>query len=131
MEANLRWTAVTAVAPVTWGATYFVTREFLPVSVPLWGGVLRALPAGLLLLAMRRRRPHGSWWWKSLVLGALNMGAFFALVYVAAQLLPTSIASTVMATSSMAIMLLPGWFWRSDRGPSPSSGPASASQASA
>jgi probable blue pigment (indigoidine) exporter len=114
MEANLRWTAVTAVAPVTWGATYFVTREFLPVSVPLWGGVLRALPAGLLLLAMRRRRPHGSWWWKSLVLGALNMGAFFALVYVAAQLLPTSIASTVMATSSMAIMLI-AWLVLAER----------------
>ena len=114
MEGSLRWTAVTAVAPVTWGATYFVTREFLPVSVPLWGGVLRALPAGLVLLAMRRRRPHGSWWWKSLVLGALNMGAFFALVYVAAQLLPTSIASTVMATSSIVIMLM-AWLVLAER----------------
>jgi probable blue pigment (indigoidine) exporter len=99
---------------VTWGATYFVTREFLPADVPLWGGVLRALPAGLLLLAMRRRRPHGSWWWKSLVLGTLNMGAFFALVYLAAQLLPTSIASTVMATSSMVIMLI-AWLVLAER----------------
>jgi len=91
-----------------------VTREFLPADVPLWGGVLRATPAGLLLLAMRRRRPHGSWWWKSLVLGTLNMGAFFALVYVAAQLLPTSIASTVMATSSMVIMLI-AWLVLAER----------------
>jgi probable blue pigment (indigoidine) exporter len=34
------------------------------------------------------------------------MGAFFALVYVAAQLLPTSIASTVMAAAPVVMMLL-------------------------
>ena len=105
MEGTSRWTAITAIAPIAWGTTYFVTRHFLPVDAPIWGGVLRALPAGLLLLLVRRKLPHGSWWWKSLVLGTLNMGAFFALVYVAAQLLPTSIASTIMATSSMVIML--------------------------
>ncbi|MEN3309693.1 MAG: putative blue pigment (indigoidine) exporter [Micromonosporaceae bacterium] len=114
VEANLRWAAVTAVAPVTWGATYFVTRQFLPADAPLWGGVLRALPAGLLLLLLRRRLPRGSWWWRSLVLGTLNMGAFFALVYLAAQLLATSIASTVMATSSMVIMLI-AWLILSER----------------
>jgi probable blue pigment (indigoidine) exporter len=105
MEANLRWVLMTAVAPVAWGATYFVTREFLPHGYPLWGGVIRALPAGLLLMMIRRRLPAASWWWRSMVLGVLNMGAFFALVYVAAQLLPASLASTIMATSSMAIML--------------------------
>jgi probable blue pigment (indigoidine) exporter len=114
MEDNLHWTAVTAVAPVAWGTTYFVTRHFLPADVPLWGGVLRALPAGLLLLLLRRERPHGSLWWKSLVLGTLNMSAFFVLVYVAAQRLPTSIASTVMATSSMMIMLF-AWLLLSER----------------
>lgn len=114
MEANWRWVAVTAIAPVTWGATYFVTRAFLPPDFPLWGGVLRALPAGLLLLVFRRQLPHGVWWWRSLVLGTLNMGAFFALVYVAAQLLPTSIASTVMATSSVVIMLM-AWLVLSER----------------
>jgi probable blue pigment (indigoidine) exporter len=114
MEDTFRWTAVTAVAPIAWGTTYFVTRHFLPVDFPIWGGVLRAVPAGLLLLAARRKVPHGSLWWKSLVLGTLNMGAFFALVYVAAQLLPTSIASTIMATSSMVIMLF-AWLVLSER----------------
>ncbi|MFG2999638.1 EamA family transporter [Streptomyces sp. NPDC048340] len=106
MEANLRWSAVTAVAPIAWGANYYVTREFLPAEYPLYGGVLRALPAGLLLLAGCRKLPTGSWWWKSLLLGILNMGGFFALVYVAAQRLPTSVASIVMATAPLVLMLI-------------------------
>lgn len=106
METTWRWSLVAAVAPVTWGAAYFVTAHALPASHPLWGSVLRALPAGLVLLALSRRRPHGSWWWRSLALGALNMSAFFVLVYVAAQRLPTSVASTVMAVSPFALALV-------------------------
>ena len=106
MEANFRWAAITAIAPVAWGTSYFVTHEFLPAEYPLYGSIIRALPAGLLLLAITRQRPRGSWWWKAAVLGTLTMGAFFALVYVAAQLLPTSIASTVMAAAPVVMMLL-------------------------
>ncbi|MBO1751657.1 EamA family transporter [Actinotalea sp. BY-33] len=106
MEATWRWVLVTAIAPISWGSTYYVTREFLPVDHPLTGAAIRALPAGLLLLAVCRRLPRGSWWWRSLVLGTLNMSAFFALVYLAAQLLPTSVASVIMATSSVAMMLV-------------------------
>jgi probable blue pigment (indigoidine) exporter len=104
MEA--KWVAATAIAPVAWGSNYYVTHEFLPAGNPLWGALLRALPAGLLLLAVRRRLPAGEWWWRSLVLGTLNVGAFFVLIYVSAQLLPTSIAATVMATSPVVMMLL-------------------------
>ncbi|NRQ33821.1 EamA family transporter [Nonomuraea sp. NN258] len=100
------WAAITAIAPVAWGTNYYVTHEFLPAGHPLWGAAIRALPAGLLLLLLARRRPRGSWWWKSLVLGTLNMSAFFALIYLAAQLLPTSLASTIMATSPVVMMLL-------------------------
>jgi probable blue pigment (indigoidine) exporter len=106
MEARWRWVLLTAVAPVTWGSTYYVTREFLPADHPLWGSVLRALPAGLLLLAVTRLLPTGRWWWRSLVLGTLNLGAFFVLVYLAAQLLPSSLASTLMALSAAVMMLL-------------------------
>jgi probable blue pigment (indigoidine) exporter len=106
VEATFRWAPITAIAPVAWGATYFVTHRFLPADYPLYGAAIRALPAGLLLLLVCRKLPHGSWWWKSLVLGTLNMGAFFALVYLAAQTLPTSIASTIMAAAPVVMMLI-------------------------
>ncbi|GAA2021978.1 EamA family transporter [Agromyces tropicus] len=105
---------VTAIAPIAWGSTYWVTREFLPADAPLWGAVIRALPAGLLLFVLRRRRPHGAWWWRSAVLGTLNVGVFFALIYLVAQLLPTSLASTIMATSPAAMMVL-AWLFAGER----------------
>ncbi|WP_328608852.1 DMT family transporter [Amycolatopsis sp. NBC_00345] len=114
MEATLRWSLVTAVAPIAWGTNYFVTHELLPPGLPLYGAVFRALPAGLLLLAVRRQRPRGSWWWKSLVLGALNTSAFFTLIYISAQLLPTSLASMIMATSPVVLMLL-AWLLVAER----------------
>jgi probable blue pigment (indigoidine) exporter len=106
METTWRWLLVTAVAPVSWGATYWVTRHFLPQDAPLWGAALRALPAGLVLLLIVRSLPTGRWWWRSLVLGVLNFGGFFVLIYVAAQLLPTSTASSVMALAPVALATL-------------------------
>lgn len=114
MEANLRWVAVTAVAPVAWGTTYFVTHEYLPADSPLYGAALRALPAGLVLLCLCGRLPRGVWWGRSAVLGLLNVSVFFVLVYVASQLLATSVASTVMAVSPLAMMLI-AWALVSER----------------
>ncbi len=106
--------ALTAVAPTAWGTNYFVTHAFLPADSPLYGAALRALPAGFLLLALRRRRPRGAWWWRSAVLGLLNVSVFFVLVYTASQLLPTSLASTVMAVSPLTMMLI-AWPLASER----------------
>ncbi|MDF2576006.1 MAG: eamA 1 [Agromyces sp.] len=102
------WILVTAIAPIAWGSGYVVTRQLLPADAPLWGGVLRALPAGLVVLLLARRLPRGSWWWRSLVLGTLNVGGFFVLVYVAGQRLPSSLAATLMSASA-ACMLLFAW----------------------
>ena len=44
---------LTALAPVVWGSTYYVTTEWLPAGVPMTLAMWRALPAGLLLLAGR------------------------------------------------------------------------------
>jgi probable blue pigment (indigoidine) exporter len=103
METIWRAIAVTAVAPIAWGATYVVTRHLLPADAPLWGAALRALPAGILLWLLVRRMPRGAWWWKAPVLGALNFGGFFVLVYVAAQLLPSSVAASIMALAPLAL----------------------------
>ncbi|UCR88039.1 DMT family transporter [Mycetocola spongiae] len=105
METKWRWIALTALAPIAWGTNYFVTRQVLPAEYPLYGSLLRALPAGLLLLLIARELPRGALWWRAAVLGTLNMGSFFVLIYLAAQLLPTSVASTVMAASPIAMML--------------------------
>lgn len=104
MEANWRWVLLTAVAPITWGSVYVVTRQLLPDDIPLWGAALRALPAGVLLLLIVRRLPRGRWWWRSAVLGVLNVAVFFVLVYLAAVLLPSSVAASVMALSPLALM---------------------------
>lgn len=94
---------VTALTPAVWGTTYAVTTEFLPPGRPLLAGVLRALPAGLLLLALTRRLPRGSWWWRSLVLGALNIGVFFALLFAAAYRLPGGMAAVLGAVQPLVV----------------------------
>src|SRR4051794_2612416 len=76
--------ALTAVAPMSWGTTYVVTTSLLPPDRPMLAATLRALPAGLALLAFTRRLPQGIWWWRALVLGVLNFGAFFPLLFFAA-----------------------------------------------
>lgn len=103
MEDKWRLILITAVAPIAWGATYVVTRHLLPPDAPLWGAAWRALPAGLLLWALGRRRPRGAWWWKAPVLGLLNFSAFFVLIYLAAQLLPSSVAASIMALAPVAL----------------------------
>ncbi|MCP3800638.1 EamA family transporter [Allokutzneria sp. A3M-2-11 16] len=95
--------AVTALAPAIWGTTYLVTTEFLPPDRPLLAATLRALPAGLLLLAITRRLPSGSWWWRAAVLGTLNIGAFLALLFIAAYRLPGGIAATVGALQPLLV----------------------------
>jgi probable blue pigment (indigoidine) exporter len=98
-----RWVLVTAIAPLAWGASYYVTRHLLPVDSPLWGATLRALPAALVLLALARTLPRGAWIWRSVVLGLLNVGVFFVLVYLAAQWLPSGIAASIMAISPLTL----------------------------
>jgi probable blue pigment (indigoidine) exporter len=98
--------ALTAVAPALWGTTYFVTTEFLPPDRPVFAAVVRALPVGLLLVLLTRQLPRGIWWWRSFVLGALNIGAFNALLFVAAYRLPGGVAATVGAVQPFLVALL-------------------------
>ncbi|MDN5899623.1 MAG: DMT family transporter, partial [Brachybacterium sp.] len=96
----------TAFAPAVWGTTYVVTTLLLPEDHALWSGALRALPAGLLLLAISRKLPSGTWWWKALVLGVLNIGAFFPLLFLAAYALPGGIAAVFGAASLLVVAAL-------------------------
>lgn len=46
-----------AAAPAIWGRTYIVTTQMLPEGYPLTLAMLRALPAGLILLVLVHRLP--------------------------------------------------------------------------
>lgn len=114
MAANtnrLALIALTALAPISWGSTYAVTTEFLPADRPLFAAVTRALPAGLLLLALAREVPRGVWWGKAAVLGALNIGAFFPLLFLSAYRLPGGMAAVVgsigpLFVAALSVLLL-------------------------
>lgn len=99
----MRVLLITAITPVVWGTTYAATTEFLPPGRPLLGGLLRALPAGLLLLAATRTLPRGQWWWRSAVLGALNIGIFFTLLFAAAYRLPGGMAAVLGAVQPLVV----------------------------
>ncbi len=103
LSNRLTAVAATALAPTIWGTTYLVTTELLPPDRPLLAALLRALPAGLLLLALTRRLPQGTWWWRAMVLGVLNIGVFFALLFVAAYRLPGGVAATVLASQPLIV----------------------------
>ena len=106
LSNRLQATAITALAPMAWGTTYLVTTEMLPPGRPLTAAVLRALPAGLLLLAVTRTLPRGTWWWRSAVLGTLNIGAFFAFLFIAAYRLPGGVAATIGAIQPLVVGVL-------------------------
>lgn len=103
-----RWRDIllTAVAPAIWGSTYIVTSQLLPPDRPFTAALIRCLPAGLLLLLMTRRLPARADWWRLLVLGALNIGLFQALLFVAAYRLPGGLAAVLGAIQPLLVMVL-------------------------
>ncbi|UUP16286.1 EamA family transporter [Nitratireductor thuwali] len=97
---------LTAIAPAIWGSTYLVTTEFLPDGYPLTVAMLRALPAGLLLLAVMRQLPQGVWWARAFVLGGLNFTIFWWMLFVTAYRLPGGVAATVGAIQPLVVIFL-------------------------
>lgn len=97
---------LTAIAPAIWGSTYIVTTEFLPNYSPMTVAMLRALPAGLLLLLMTRQLPTGIWWLRTFILGALNISIFLSLLFVAAYRLPGGVAGTVLSAQPLIVVFL-------------------------
>jgi probable blue pigment (indigoidine) exporter len=92
-----------------WGTTYLVTTEMMPPNRPLLTAMLRVLPVGLLLTAYARQLPTGAWWGRTAVLGTLNIGAFQALLFVAAYRLPGGVAATAGALQPLAVAGLAAW----------------------
>lgn len=103
-----RDTLLTAVVPLIWGSTYLVTTQWLPPGLPFSAGVLRVLPAGLLLLLWTRHLPQKQEWPRLLLLSLLNIGAFQALLFMAAYRLPGGIAAVLGAIQPLLMM---GLLW--------------------
>jgi probable blue pigment (indigoidine) exporter len=59
-------------------------------------------------MLIARRLPRGAWWWRVIVLGTLNMGLFFCLVYISAQMLPSSVAASIC---SVTPLMITGFAW--------------------
>ncbi|WP_435876263.1 EamA family transporter [Saccharopolyspora shandongensis] len=91
---------------MVWGTTYVVTTELLPPGHPFFAGILRALPAGLIALALTRTLPRGTWWARAAVLGVLNIGMLFAMLFVAAERLPGGVAATLGASQPLIVAVL-------------------------
>ncbi len=106
MKANVSDLATTAIAPVIWGSTYLVTTEFLPGFSPMTVAMLRALPAGLILMMIVRELPSGIWWLRAFVLGALNISIFLGMLFVAAYRLPGGVAGTVLSSQPLIVVIL-------------------------
>ena len=114
MDRTVALTLTTAVAPLVWGTSYIVSTELLPPDRPLFGAAVRALPAGLIAVALARQLPRGDWWWRSAVLGTLNIGAFFALLFAAAYRLPGGVGSTLGGIGPLLVAGL-GYLLLADR----------------
>jgi probable blue pigment (indigoidine) exporter len=97
---------LTALAPAIWGSTYILTSELLPPDRPFTAALIRTLPAGLLLVLFMRQLPARSEWGRLLVLSALNIGFFQALLFVAAYRLPGGLAAVVGAIQPLLVMAL-------------------------
>jgi probable blue pigment (indigoidine) exporter len=91
-----------------WGTTYAVTKYTLADWPPLLLGALRALPAGLLLLAIKPNLPNRQHWPVLFRLGAINIALFFSLLFVMAQTLPSAISGVGMVSTPIFAMF---FYW--------------------
>ncbi len=97
---------LTALAPMIWGSTYIVITEMMPAGYPITIAMLRALPAGLVLLLIVRRLPTGIWWGRTFLLGALNFSLFWTVLLVAAYRLPGGVVATVATVQPLIVIFL-------------------------
>lgn len=88
-----------------WGTTYAVTKFTLPDWPPLLLGVFRALPAGLLLLLIKPSLPKKNEWRPLLLIGLINIAAFFSLIFVMALSLPSAISGIGMISVPVFAMV--------------------------
>lgn len=94
-----------AIATILWGFTYIITVTMLPQN-PMFIAAVRAAGAAIPLLLLAREFLPREWWFKIIVLGTLNCGLFFGLLFIAAIRLPGGVAATFQALGPLFMVLL-------------------------
>lgn len=102
----LRTVLLSLLGPMLWGTTYSVFTETLPITHPFFVGALRALPGGLILLALNPSLPQPRVLMRYAVLAFFNIGLFFALLLVAAGRMPGGLAATLGAVQPLVVIAL-------------------------
>ncbi|MEL0630871.1 DMT family transporter [Psychromonas aquatilis] len=96
------------IAAFFWGTTYAVAQYSLSGWPPLLLGAIRALPAGLLLLAIKPSLPSKKDWPILIRLGSVNIAMFFGLLFIMAQTLPSAISGVGMVSLPVFAMF---YYW--------------------
>ena len=94
-----------AIATILWGFTYVISTTMLPHN-PMFIAAVRAVGGAIPLLLIAREVPPRAWWGRLLLLGTLNGGLFFGLLFVAALRLPGGVAATFQALGPLFMVLL-------------------------
>ncbi|WP_375748103.1 EamA family transporter [Vibrio sp. HN007] len=88
-------TVLTALAPIIWGSTYYLTTEFLPPGQPFLAAAIRCLPAGIFLLAIFWERVNSASFKRLFILSILNISLFQSMLFISAYNLPGGLASLI------------------------------------
>lgn len=95
-----------AYAPLVWGSTYIVATALLPPGRPFLAATVRALPAGLILLAISRRGLTAGWLLRGAVLGVFMIGGFFSALFIAAYRMPGGTVATIGSLAPLVVLAL-------------------------
>ncbi|AJQ97904.1 DMT family transporter [Gynuella sunshinyii] len=104
---------IAMIVPFLWGTTASATHLGFMDWPPLALAVLRALPAGLLLLLIKPVWPKAGQWRLLLIHSAINIALFFWLIFLVAQNLPATLAAVGMAGSPVIALLFSFLYKRS------------------
>ncbi|OZG75231.1 hypothetical protein BTA51_02275 [Hahella sp. CCB-MM4] len=89
-----------------WGTTAAATHIGFMDWPPLALATLRALPAGLILLALKPTLPKPEQWKPILANAAINITLFFSLVFLVAQNLPATLAAVGMSATPLVALVV-------------------------
>ncbi|WP_235945877.1 DMT family transporter [Saccharibacillus alkalitolerans] len=99
---------------VVWGINWPLTKMALPHTPPLLFSGMRTLFGGLMLLPIAMRRPHTLRWkqngWVYLLLGLLNVGAYYGLQTIGIGYLPAGLFSTLIFLQPILLGIF-SWLW--------------------